>query len=91
MKGTPDAPQCGFSRAVCQILDVNVSVASLVPSAQIARTTYDPCTSGHALCSHTRLKQNHDGRSPQGVEKTQIKAFNCLADEELRSGIKEYR
>lgn len=27
----------------------------------------------------------------QGVEKTQIKAFNCLADEELRSGIKEYR
>jgi len=25
------------------------------------------------------------------VEKTQIKAFNCLADEELRSGIKEYR
>ena len=30
MKGTPDAPQCGFSRAVCQILDVNVSVTSLV-------------------------------------------------------------
>jgi glutaredoxin-related protein len=25
MKGTPDAPQCGFSRAVCQILDVQVS------------------------------------------------------------------
>ena len=22
MKGTPDAPQCGFSRAVCQILEV---------------------------------------------------------------------
>ncbi|KZP01904.1 monothiol glutaredoxin-5 [Calocera viscosa TUFC12733] len=22
MKGTPDQPQCGFSRAVCQILDV---------------------------------------------------------------------
>ncbi|OCF55905.1 Grx4 family monothiol glutaredoxin [Kwoniella mangroviensis CBS 10435] len=22
MKGTPEAPQCGFSRAVCQILDV---------------------------------------------------------------------
>ena len=26
MKGTPEAPQCGFSRAVCQILDVQVSV-----------------------------------------------------------------
>ncbi|GAA5825024.1 hypothetical protein JCM3770_007375 [Rhodotorula araucariae] len=23
MKGTPDMPQCGFSRAVCQILEVN--------------------------------------------------------------------
>jgi monothiol glutaredoxin len=22
MKGTPEAPQCGFSRAVCQILEV---------------------------------------------------------------------
>jgi monothiol glutaredoxin len=22
MKGTPDLPQCGFSRAVCQILEV---------------------------------------------------------------------
>jgi monothiol glutaredoxin len=25
------------------------------------------------------------------VERSQIKSFNCLADEELRSGIKEYR
>ncbi|KAK1925083.1 thioredoxin-like protein [Papiliotrema laurentii] len=48
MKGTPDAPQCGFSRAVCQILDVN------------------------------------------GVERKDLKAFNCLADNELREGIKEY-
>jgi len=23
MKGTPDQPQCGFSRAVCQILDIH--------------------------------------------------------------------
>jgi monothiol glutaredoxin len=23
MKGTPDAPQCGFSRAVCQVLDMH--------------------------------------------------------------------
>ena len=23
MKGTPDMPQCGFSRAVCQILEIH--------------------------------------------------------------------
>ncbi|KAF9914749.1 monothiol glutaredoxin grx5 [Lobosporangium transversale] len=49
MKGTPDMPQCGFSRAVMQILTV------------------------------------------QGVDmKKSLKTFNILADEELRSGIKEY-
>lgn len=48
MKGTPDMPQCGFSRAVCQILEV------------------------------------------QGVKADKMKAFNCLADAELREGIKEY-
>lgn len=49
MKGTPDLPQCGFSRAVCQILEV------------------------------------------QGVAPDKIVAFNCLEDNELREGIKEYR
>ena len=49
MKGTPDLPQCGFSRAVVQILEV------------------------------------------QGVEPSKIKSFNCLEDQELREGIKEYR
>ncbi|OXG44804.1 Grx4 family monothiol glutaredoxin [Cryptococcus neoformans Bt120] len=48
MKGTPDAPQCGFSRAVCQILDV------------------------------------------QGVPRENLKTYNCLEDQELREGIKEY-
>ncbi|GAA5907369.1 monothiol glutaredoxin GRX5 [Sporobolomyces salmoneus] len=48
MKGTPDLPQCGFSRAVCQILEV------------------------------------------QGVSLEKIVAFNCLEDQELREGIKEY-
>ncbi|KAF9184270.1 monothiol glutaredoxin grx5 [Haplosporangium sp. Z 767] len=49
MKGTPDAPQCGFSRAVMQILTV------------------------------------------QGVDmQKSLKSFNVLADEEIRSGIKEY-
>ncbi|RSH93887.1 monothiol glutaredoxin grx5 [Saitozyma podzolica] len=48
MKGTPETPQCGFSRAVCQILDV------------------------------------------QGVPREKLKTFNCLEDQELREGIKEY-
>ncbi|BGP56663.1 hypothetical protein JCM8202_001280 [Rhodotorula sphaerocarpa] len=48
MKGTPSLPQCGFSRAVCQILEV------------------------------------------QGVAEDKIVAFNCLEDQELREGIKEY-
>ena len=48
MKGTPDLPQCGFSRAVCQVLEV------------------------------------------QGVPADKIKSFNCLEDQELREGIKEY-
>ncbi|ODN83425.1 Grx4 family monothiol glutaredoxin [Cryptococcus amylolentus CBS 6039] len=48
MKGSPEAPQCGFSRAVCQILDV------------------------------------------QGVPRENIKSYNCLEDQELREGIKEY-
>ncbi|GAA6009511.1 hypothetical protein JCM10207_003809 [Rhodosporidiobolus poonsookiae] len=48
MKGTPSLPQCGFSRAVCQILEV------------------------------------------QGVPADKIVAFNCLEDQELREGIKEY-
>ncbi|GAA6063610.1 hypothetical protein JCM10212_006227 [Sporobolomyces blumeae] len=48
MKGTPDMPQCGFSRAVCQILEV------------------------------------------QGVPSDKVVSFNCLEDQELREGIKEY-
>ncbi|EPQ30432.1 uncharacterized protein PFL1_01958 [Pseudozyma flocculosa PF-1] len=48
MKGTPDAPMCGFSRAVVQILEV------------------------------------------QGVKPETLRAFNCLEDQELREGIKEY-
>lgn len=49
MKGTPEMPQCGFSRAVCQIMDV------------------------------------------QGVPREKLVTFNCLEDQELREGIKEYR
>ncbi|PPQ71898.1 hypothetical protein CVT24_006872 [Panaeolus cyanescens] len=48
MKGTPDQPQCGFSRAVVQILEM------------------------------------------QGVPPEKLKAYNVLADPELRSGIKEF-
>jgi monothiol glutaredoxin len=48
MKGTPELPQCGFSRAVVQILEV------------------------------------------QGVPESQMKAYNCLEDQELREAIKEY-
>ncbi|KEI41064.1 uncharacterized protein L969DRAFT_93573 [Mixia osmundae IAM 14324] len=48
MKGTPDFPQCGFSRAVVQILEV------------------------------------------QGVSPDSMKTYNCLEDQELREGIKEF-
>jgi glutaredoxin-related protein len=64
MKGTPEQPQCGFSRAVCQILDVQV------------------CSP--FLFNRSELKS-------QGVPRETIKSFNCLADQELREGIKEYR
>lgn len=48
MKGTPDAPQCGFSRAAVQVLDLH------------------------------------------GVPPEKMQTYNVLADEELRSGIKEF-
>lgn len=48
MKGNPAQPQCGFSRAVVQILDV------------------------------------------QGVPMEKMHTYNCLDDQELREGIKEY-
>lgn len=48
MKGTPQEPQCGFSRAVVQVLDLH------------------------------------------GVPEEKIKAYNVLADAELRTGIKEF-
>jgi len=48
MKGTPAEPQCGFSRAVVQILDLH------------------------------------------GVPSEKMKTYNVLADQELRSGIKEF-
>lgn len=48
MKGTPAEPQCGFSRAVVQILDLH------------------------------------------GVPSEKLKTYNVLADQELRSGIKEF-
>ncbi|PPQ94428.1 hypothetical protein CVT25_002519, partial [Psilocybe cyanescens] len=48
MKGTPAEPQCGFSRAVVQILDLH------------------------------------------GVPPEKMQTYNVLADEELRSGIKEF-
>ncbi|KAF8159845.1 monothiol glutaredoxin-5 [Crassisporium funariophilum] len=48
MKGTPAEPQCGFSRAVVQILELH------------------------------------------GVSSDKMKTYNVLADQELRTGIKEY-
>ncbi|KAK9893627.1 glutaredoxin [Cystobasidium minutum MCA 4210] len=48
MKGTPQIPQCGFSRAVIQIMDI------------------------------------------QGVPKEKMQTYNCLEDQELREGIKEF-
>ncbi|KAF8813020.1 monothiol glutaredoxin-5 [Phlegmacium glaucopus] len=48
MKGTPAEPQCGFSRAVVQILDIH------------------------------------------GVPPEKMKTYNVLADDELRSAIKEF-
>lgn len=48
MKGSPSSPQCGFSRAVLQILQT------------------------------------------QGVNPDKVATYNCLEDDELRSGIKEY-
>ena len=48
MKGTPAEPQCGFSRAVVQILDIH------------------------------------------GVSEEKMKTYNVLADEELRTAIKEF-
>jgi hypothetical protein len=32
-----------------------------------------------------------NGADKQGVPRETIKSFNCLADQELREGIKEYR
>ncbi|KIJ93908.1 hypothetical protein K443DRAFT_134923 [Laccaria amethystina LaAM-08-1] len=48
MKGTPAEPQCGFSRAVVQVLDLH------------------------------------------NVPEEKMKTFNVLADQELRTGIKEF-
>ncbi|WFD42406.1 monothiol glutaredoxin grx5 [Malassezia psittaci] len=48
MKGSPEMPQCGFSRAVLQILQV------------------------------------------QGVKPDLVATYNCLDDQELRDGIKEF-
>jgi len=48
MKGTPAEPQCGFSRAVVQILDIH------------------------------------------GVSAEKMKTYNVLADDELRTSIKEF-
>jgi monothiol glutaredoxin len=48
MKGTPAEPQCGFSRAVVQILDIH------------------------------------------GVPADKMKTYNVLADDELRTAIKEF-
>ena len=48
MKGTPAEPQCGFSRAVVQVLSIH------------------------------------------GVPSTKMQTYNVLADDELRSAIKEF-
>jgi monothiol glutaredoxin len=48
MKGTPQLPECGFSRAVVQVLGLH------------------------------------------GVSAENMRTFNVLADDELRSGIKEF-
>ncbi|GLB43266.1 putative glutaredoxin [Lyophyllum shimeji] len=48
MKGTPQLPECGFSRAVVQVLDLH------------------------------------------GVPPEKMQTYNVLADQELRSGIKEF-
>jgi len=48
MKGTPAYPQCGFSRAVVQLLEMH------------------------------------------GVKPGKVQTYNCLEDQELREGIKEY-
>lgn len=77
MKGTPDAPQCGFSRAVCQILDVQVS--------PVLHSFSTSCHRHLPLTNPTPLDHGTQGVAPE-----KLKSFNCLADQELREGIKEY-
>jgi len=40
---------------------------------------------------YVNLFHGHYGADKQGVPRETIKSFNCLADQELREGIKEYR
>ncbi len=59
MKGTPQAPMCGFSRAVVQVLGMH----------------------GDLTMASTHMA---------GVDGSQYKAHDVIANDQLRSGVKEF-
>jgi glutaredoxin-related protein len=77
MKGTPAVPQCGFSRAVIQIMDIQVSWRERI------RTCYARDRQSHRRGNDFLLLL-------QGVDKQKLQTYNCLEDQELREGIKEF-
>lgn len=77
MKGTPDAPQCGFSRAVIQILDVQVS-------AFLAFSFFPGLTAGRAPGEGAVLQLPRGPRAARGHQGVQVSW--AVVDEAGRGG-----
>jgi glutaredoxin-related protein len=88
MKGVPHAPQCGFSRAVMQVLeihDVDISKVWCGDSQVVVRRSAHRFICGEACCARRQRQLNkHTSSSPK------VKTINVLEDEDIRQGIKEY-
>ncbi|KAG5459072.1 MAG: hypothetical protein BJ554DRAFT_583, partial [Olpidium bornovanus] len=88
MKGTPESPRCGFSGAVVQMLEVNGACVSgsRAPTSGIVERAAQRKRSLR-LCRGAPVCRT---ASYAGVELAKLKTVDVLADDEVRSAIKEY-
>ena len=102
MKGTPDAPQCGFSMAVAnilKILEVNFKGVNVLENQQLREgiKVYSDWPTIPQLYIKNEfvggcdiIKEMYENGELAKLLEVNFKGVNVLEDEKLRQGIKEF-
>ena len=102
MKGTPDAPQCGFSMAVSnilKILEVNFKGVNVLENQQIREgikeysewpTIPQLYIKKEFLGGCDIIKEMYENGELKKILEVNFKGVNVLESQQIREGIKEY-